>query len=522
MSHSIPFLGMQTVIIPTGITFILVILFISRCRSNSLPYPPGPHPDPLIGNVRQMMVERHEVEFEKWGKHYGDVNYARIFGQPLVVLNSFEAAKDLLEKRGVIYSGRPRLVLLSELMGWGDVLVHQDPGPRFRKHRRIVQEWFSARALTRFASLQKQEVYMTLSHLGNSPENLFEHIKRFASGIILNIAYGITVHAHDDKIVGIGDRATTETVSVSPGAMLVDFFPILKHWPIWMPLSGFKRHALYTRGLVQSLFDTPYQYIKAQIANGTASPCMAADLLEILNSQTGSESPNEIIDDLDVKLIVGVLYAAASDTTNATLSTFFLTMVLHPDVFKKAQTEIDKTTGGDRLLDFNDRESLPYLNCVVKEVLRYACPAPLGVPHRVTEDDKYRDYFIPKNSTVLANIWAMMRNESVFPDPYKFIPERYLGRMNEEAAMQVDSIFGFGRRACPGKWFAESNVWLLVANVIAMFDIEKALDNAGNIITPPGDYTAGYVRHPKKFPYRIKYRSEKARTIVAQANLQQS
>jgi len=41
---------------------------------------------------------------------------------------------------------------------------------------------------------------------------------------------------------------------------------------------------------------------------------------------------------------------------------------------------------------------------------------------------------------------AMMRNETVFPEPYKFIPERFLGRMHEEAAMQVDSVFGFGRR----------------------------------------------------------------------------
>ena len=45
----------------------------------------------------------------------GDVNYLEVLGQPLVVLNSYEACKDLLEKRSAIYSSRPRLVLLSEL-----------------------------------------------------------------------------------------------------------------------------------------------------------------------------------------------------------------------------------------------------------------------------------------------------------------------------------------------------------------------------------------------------------------------
>jgi hypothetical protein len=107
--------------------------------------------------------------------------------------------------------------------------------------------------------------------------------------------------------------------------------------------------------------------------------------------------------------------------------------------------------------------------------------------------------------------------EWALPEPDKFIPERFLGRMNEEVAMQVDSVFGFSRRwisskrfsssfvslyilmfshrGCPGKWFADNNVWLLAGNIIAMFDIEKALDGSGNPITPPGDYTMGYVRY---------------------------
>jgi len=208
----------------------------------------------------------------------------------------------------------------------------------------------------------------------------------------------------------------------------------------------------------------------------------------------------------------------AISQTDSVLSTFILCMVLHPEVLKKAQAEIDKVIGDNRLLDFDDMKSLPYLSCVIKEVQRYACPAPLVIPHRVMQDDEYRGYLIPKNSTVLANVWAMMRDETVYPDPYKFIPERYMGKMDENAAIQVDSIFGFGRRACPGKLFAESNTWLFVANVIAMFDIEKAVDAAGKPFTPPGDFSPGYTRHPLRFPFKIKYRSDKAKTIVAQAN----
>lgn len=49
---------------------------------------------------------------------------------------------------------------------------------------------------------------------------------------------------------------------------------------------------------------------------------------------------------------------------------FVLCMVLHPEIFKRAQKEIDQVTGNDRLVDFEDRNSLPYFDCVLKEVLR--------------------------------------------------------------------------------------------------------------------------------------------------------
>lgn len=55
------------------------------------------------------------AQIADWVSSSGDVSYIKIFSQPLVVINSFLAAKDLLEKRGAIYSGRPRFVLIAEL-----------------------------------------------------------------------------------------------------------------------------------------------------------------------------------------------------------------------------------------------------------------------------------------------------------------------------------------------------------------------------------------------------------------------
>ena len=70
-----------------------------------------------------------------------------------------------------------------------------------------------------------------------------------------------------------------------------------------------------------------------------------------------------------------------------------------------------------------------------------------------------------------------------------------MGRMDSEAAHQVDSVFGFGRRACPGKAFAEANVWLLMANIVATMDIEKSVDEMGQPITPSTEYIGSFIRY---------------------------
>lgn len=81
--------------------------------------------------------------------------------------------------------------------------------------------------------------------------------------------------------------------------------------------------------------------------------------------------------------------------------------ILTLDVQKKAQQEIDSVIGLDRLPTFEDLPQLPYINAVVTEVLRWNSVAPVGVPHRATEDGIISGYFIPKDSIVMCNLWCV-------------------------------------------------------------------------------------------------------------------
>lgn len=80
-------------------------------------------------------------------------------------------------------------------------------------------------------------------------------------------------------------------------------------------------------------------------------------------------------------------------------------MTVFPEVQRKAQEEIDRKVGADRLPGFQDRQDLPYIDAIVKEVLRWHPVAPMGLPHMATEDDICEGYLIPKGSLLLPNIW---------------------------------------------------------------------------------------------------------------------
>ena len=147
-------------------------------------------------------------------------------------------------------------------------------------------------------------------------------------------------------------------------------------------------------------------------------------------------------------------------------------MSLYPDVQKKAQAELDAVIGTHRFPAFSDRENLPYVNAIVKEIFRWNPVTPLGLARLSTSDDHYNGYFIPGGSIVMVNVWcvclrhalrleliaghvnkryanrSILNDPQVYPDPDKFNPERFLkdGKLNPEIRDPSASLFGFGRR----------------------------------------------------------------------------
>jgi cytochrome P450 len=144
-------------------------------------------------------------------------------------------------------------------------------------------------------------------------------------------------------------------------------------------------------------------------------------------------------------------------------------MTLYPDILAKAQAEIDTVIGLTRLPMLSDRTQLPYINAIILEVYRHGQVIPRSIPHKLREDDVHEGYFIPKDSTVIANLWCvycdnmfniskkadffnrgMARDSRQYRNPDAFDPSRFMGDKPELDPRSY--VFGFGRRICPGKY----------------------------------------------------------------------
>ena len=78
-------------------------------------------------------------------------------------------------------------------------------------------------------------------------------------------------------------------------------------------------------------------------------------------------------------------------------------MAMYPETQRKAQDEIDRVVGTNRLPNYDDRASLPYVEALYREVMRWGPPSPLNIAHTTTEDDIYKGYFMPKGKASICN-----------------------------------------------------------------------------------------------------------------------
>ncbi|KAM5544308.1 hypothetical protein V8D89_001968 [Ganoderma adspersum] len=498
---------------PWVIFVVLVLLAnaVQRRRKHAR-LPPGPTPLPIVGNILDFPRTHLGREFAAMSRRFGDVVHLNVLGQDTIVLGSLKAARDLLDKRSANYSDRPTSVMV-QLVGYDWLFALMNYGQRWRQHRRAVHPTMTPDVVLQYQAFQLDAARNLLRLFLQDPQELSSHIKFTFAAIVMGALYGIEIREPHDKYYHMVERMgeVGEEILI-PGRFPVEAFPVLRYLPSWFPGGGFKKWAADAKRDILNAVDYLFESSKSVTITDSSKQPMIHRILGDSASQEDVELEKMC------KEVVATMYVAGADTSNAMMGAFFLTMALHPEVQKKAQQELDAIVGTERLPDFSDRPSLPYVNAIVKELLRWHPATPMGVPHRILADDEYNGHIIPAGATIFVNIWDILRDPELYPQPEDFVPERFLdssGNLDVRGRDPADVTFGFGRRICPGRHFADSTLFILCASVLSAFEIGPPVGEDGAPLPfkrEASDHCV--VSHPKVHKYTMKPRSAHVERLV--------
>ncbi|KAB5588348.1 O-methylsterigmatocystin oxidoreductase [Ceratobasidium theobromae] len=480
---------------------------LSKRRKSPWRLPPSPKSDPLFGHIRFLPSVDEHIVYKQWSDELkSDIISLNMMGQIIIVLNSAEVANELLVKRSAIYADRPQMAMVrsERLTGWGNNTAFLSHGERWRQQRKMSHEVLHRKSTEELWPVIVKQSRLALQRLLDHPTECLAEFKRMAASSILSSAYGYEVTSADDDFLEIVEAANQGLISTAlAGNFFVNVIPWLEYIPTWFPGAEWKRLANKWRTDKDKMLHTPFNWTKSQMTAGTAPPSMLKNLLTSLANKD-IDLASLLKEEDHIRWTTGTMFSAGSDTSVAVLMVFVLAMTMHPEVQAKAQREIDAVLGGNRLPGMEDKISLPFTQCLIKEVLRWRQIVPLAIPHKCTQDNNYKGYHIPEGSMIIANSWAMSNDPRVYPRPGDFNPDRFLDSSVPEAP-----TFGYGRRGCPGVHFAEATLFITISTMLAVFDIRPICDEVGNPILPSGQMGPNLlVSHPAPFDCVISPRSK--------------
>jgi len=434
---------------------ILIATLIALCcwyfLSPKRRLPPGPN------FISGLIAGNNDFKsFQKWTQQYGPIISAKIGTRTYIILGTRQAAQDLLEKRGNIYSDRPPSVLLDNYLSKQMGAAFMPYSRKWRLNRRLHSSLLSSRAADSYRYLQDIQSRMLLH--GFLESNELEKFHQYTSEVMFTLVYGKGQGRDDDdhqRLEHINEMVAFVLQGASLGTALLERFPVLDRLPHIFMKWRKKAEQVHEK--------TTRVYTEC---------CNTALGVDCWNWCHEAVQKKDVVNELPwdhLCYALGDLYVAGVHTSKMVMEIFVLASILYPDAVKKAHEELDSVIGPERLPTFEDMERLPYVNAFILELLRWKPISPIAVPHAVTQDDEYMGYFIPKGATVVANQYTINMDESVFENPTAFKPERHAGNPDPPI-----SAFGFGRRRCPGEKTARSTLFIVISRVLWGYDITCA------------------------------------------------
>lgn len=434
-------------------------------RIRDLPGPPGL---PLVGNLFQLDIATLHRTVEKWHRQYGDYYRFRNTRNEMMVVADPETIGTLLRDRPDGFQRTSRMSKIADSMGFHGVFSAN--GARWRRQRPMVmagldpahvKSYFPAlvRVTERFARRWQRAAD------ASATIELQTDLMRYTVDVTAGLAFGAdinTIESDEDVIQQHLDK-------VLPAL----FSRLMAPFEYWRYLKlprdrALSRHLEALQGAVNGFIATARQRMQEEPARRAAP----TNLIEAMIAARDTEGSG--VDDGDVAGNVLTMLLAGEDTTANTLAWMIWLLGRNPAALERARAEVLSVLGNERLPSrYEQLGALPYVEACANETMRLKPVAPILILEAI-RDTVVAGIEVPARQLIMCLMRPPAIDEKYFPDPQSFEPARWLesGARSASSAKRLAMPFGAGPRLCPGRYLAMLEMKMVMAMLLAEFELD--------------------------------------------------
>uniref|UniRef100_A0A8D0U6F8 unspecific monooxygenase n=1 Tax=Sus scrofa TaxID=9823 RepID=A0A8D0U6F8_PIG len=440
----------------------LLLLSLWKESSGKGELPPGPTPLPILRNILQLDVKNISKSLSNLAEVYGPV-FTVYFGiKPTVVLYGYEAVKEALVDLGEEFSGRGHFPVAEK--------THKGLGIIFSNGKK----W---KEIRRFS-------LMTLRNLGMGKRSIEDRIQEEACCLVEELRKTNASPCDPTFILDCAPCNVICSIIFQNRFDYTDqdFLTLLEKFhenlnilssPWIQVCNNFPALIDYSPGIHNKLLKN-IAYLKSYVLKKVKEHQESLDInnprdfIDCFLIKMEQEKHNQQSEYTIENLIATVsdMFSAGAETTSTTMRYGLLLLLKHPEVTAKVQEEIDRVIGRHRSACMQDRSHMPYTDAVVHEIQRYIDLVPTNLPHAVTCDIKFRNYLIPKGTTILTSLTSVLYDCKAFPNPEVFDPGHFLDESGNFKKSDYFMPFSTGKRICVGEGLARMELFLFKSRTL--------------------------------------------------------
>lgn len=461
-------------------TVIVLIVYLIKYVRFSMPdnFPPGPLRLPVTGSYLQLLVENYRFPYkalDAMAKHYKTNILGMYLGPFLsVVACDQKSVREALSHPDL--QGRPdafalRLRCRGELLG----IIFAD-GELWNGQKRFMLQYMRdfgfGRRFVSYEEKLKEEAQdlIEIIHKGNSEYAKGNSV--FIPALFYDIGANLLLSIYSNNKYSNGELKNKLFNTLIPNALAIEptggalnFHPWLRF--LAPDTCGYTANINGIRDARKFVSELIEEH-KANKTDDTVMDFIDVFLQEMKNIAEKGE--NKTMFSEHQLLLIGFDMLFASTITHSFTMGMVIEYMLHyPEVQKNVQEEIDAVVGQNRLPDLNDRQSMPYTEATLREVMRHETLVPLSVFHRATKDTVFCGYNIPENTLILLNLYSANTDPKIWDHPEKFEPRRFLDSNGKLVKKDMSIPFGIGKRVCAGETFARQNLFIIFSSLLQNF-----------------------------------------------------